>query len=193
VEGDYHRRFSAQLDRWLDEGHGSCILRSQKCATIVAAALRHFDDKRYLLLASVIMPNHVHVLFVQNPGATLESLLRTWKTFTARQINRMAARRGILWQRDYFDRLVRDRSHLSLCVRYIRNNPVKARRIYTLREPPHQGIRMTKSRSGGFPAADCKNGGQPPLLGHQFLIHWAWSAAEFVVVPAVLHKSKVGL
>jgi hypothetical protein len=32
-----------------------------------------------------------------------------------------------LWQRDYFDRLVRDQQHLANCVRYIRRNPVKAK------------------------------------------------------------------
>jgi hypothetical protein len=29
--------------------------------------------------------------------------------------------------KDYFDRLIRDRAHLNNCVRYIRNNPTKAR------------------------------------------------------------------
>ena len=30
------------------------------------------------------------------------------------------------WQRDYFDRLVRDEKHFANCVRYIRRNPEKA-------------------------------------------------------------------
>jgi len=35
-------------------------------------------------------------------------------------------RSGPLWQRDYFDRLVRDEKHFANCVRYIRRNPEKA-------------------------------------------------------------------
>ena len=41
--------------------------------------------------------------------------------------NKLAAmREGTLWQRDYFDRLVRDQKHLANCVRYIRRNPKRA-------------------------------------------------------------------
>jgi len=50
-----------------------------------------------------------------------------WKGFTARQINKLLGRSGNLWQRDYFDRLVRDEKHFANCVRYIRRNPEKAR------------------------------------------------------------------
>ncbi len=73
------------------------------------------------------MPNHVHVLFMQNPQFPLEGVLKAWKTFTARAINRITGRSGTLWQRDYFDRIVRNEEHLTRCIRYIRNNPTKAR------------------------------------------------------------------
>ena len=79
------------------------------------------------MISAVVMPNHVHALFVQNPEWPLEKLIRSWKGFTARQINALLARSGSLWQRDYFDRLVRDEKHFANCVRYIRWNPEKAR------------------------------------------------------------------
>jgi len=72
------------------------------------------------------MPNHVHALFVQNPDFPLEKLVLSWKTFTTRTINKLIGRTGTLWQRDYFDRLVRDDKHFRNCVRYIRRNPEKA-------------------------------------------------------------------
>jgi len=75
------------------------------------------------------MPNHVHALFVQNPEHPLEELIRSWKTFTARSINRLLERSGSLWQRSYFDRLVRNEKHFRNCVRYIRCNPERARLI----------------------------------------------------------------
>ncbi len=43
VENEYHERFSGAIERWLDAGHGSCILRRHDCAEIVAEALRYFD------------------------------------------------------------------------------------------------------------------------------------------------------
>jgi len=73
------------------------------------------------------MPNHVHTLSVLHESRKIGELLASWKRASARQINRTADRVGGLWQRDYFDRLIRDEQHLCHCVRYIRRNPEKAR------------------------------------------------------------------
>jgi REP element-mobilizing transposase RayT len=72
------------------------------------------------------MPNHAHVLFSLHAEARLEDEVGAWKSVSARRINRLLARRGTLWQEDYFDRLVRDERHFERCVRYIRANPEKA-------------------------------------------------------------------
>ncbi|MFN2507519.1 MAG: transposase [Chthoniobacterales bacterium] len=126
IEQEYHRRFSGAMERWLDAAYGDCVLRQLECARIVAEALHHFDGVRVGLLSFVVMPNHVHVLFVQHSEWPLEKLLRTWKSFTSRQINSLLGRSGGLWQPDYFDRLVRHDEHFANCVRYIRRNPEKA-------------------------------------------------------------------
>jgi len=126
VEHEYHERFSGAIERWLDAGHGSCILRRRDCGEIVATALRYFDGDRVAIISSVVMPNHVHAIFVQTPDWPLEKLLRSWKSFTSRKLNAVLGREGSLWQRDYFDRLVRDQKHFANCIRYIRRNPAKA-------------------------------------------------------------------
>jgi putative transposase len=127
VEREYHERFSGAIERWLDVGHGSCILRRRDCAEIVARALHYFHGERLVIISYVVMPNHAHALFVQNANWPLENLLRSWKSFSSRRINSLLGRDGSLWQRDYFDRLVRDQKHFANCVRYIRRNPAKAR------------------------------------------------------------------
>jgi len=127
VEREYHERFSGAIERWLDAGHGSCILRRPDCAGVVAEALRYFDGERLAIISCVVMPNHVHALFAQNADWPLEKLMRSWKSFTSRRINSLVGRNGSVWQRDYFDRLVRDQKHFVNCVRYIRRNPERAR------------------------------------------------------------------
>jgi putative transposase len=126
VEREYHERFSGAIERWLDAGHGSCILRRPDCAEIVAEALRYLDGERLVIVSFIVMPNHVHAVFVQNSDWPLERILRSWKSFTSRKVNSLLDRAGGLWQRDYFDRLVRDGKHFANCVRYIRRNPAKA-------------------------------------------------------------------
>ncbi len=94
---------------------------------IVAETLLHFDGIRFTMISFVVMPNHVHSLFVQNPDWPLENLIGSWKRFSAGAINKLISRSGQFWQRDYFDRLVRDEKHFANCVRYIRRNSKKAR------------------------------------------------------------------
>lgn len=125
VEREYHKRFSGAIERWLDAGHGSCVLQRHDCAGFVAEALSHFGGERVSQFAWLVMPSCAR-RFVQNIAWPLEKILLSWKGFTARKINVLPGSTGTFWQRDYFDRLVRDESHLANCIRYIRRNPVKA-------------------------------------------------------------------
>jgi hypothetical protein len=76
-EHEYHKRFSGRIEQLLDAGYGSCFLQRPDCAAIVGEALRHFDRERVQLISFVVMPNHVHALFVQHPEQPLEKLLRS--------------------------------------------------------------------------------------------------------------------
>jgi REP element-mobilizing transposase RayT len=114
------------IETRMDLGVGACVLREPQCARIVESALHHFDGKRYRLLAWVVMPNHVHLLIEQMAGWPLERLIHSWKSFTAKEINRARGTSGSVWARDYYDRFVRDGAHFENALAYIRNNPVKA-------------------------------------------------------------------
>jgi putative transposase len=127
VQREYHERFTVRIDRHLDESHGNCLLRSERNRTIVLDALMHFDPERCRQIAWVIMPNHVHLLVVPNEGWDLDRLVRSWKTFTARKLNELCGESGPVWQKDYFDRIIRDDEHFHKVVGYIRRNPVKAK------------------------------------------------------------------
>src|SRR5262249_11946688 len=124
---EYRRRFLQTREDWLDQGHGSCVLREPKFAQVVAESLRCFDDERYYLDAFVVMPNHVHALVQPLPGSSLKEIVRSWKSYTARQINKGLDRSGTLWMQESFDRIVRDWDSLVRCREYIARNPEKAR------------------------------------------------------------------
>ena len=126
-EAEFHRLFSARVDQWLDDGHGSCVLRQPPLRGVVEDALKFFHEQRYELLSYVVMPNHVHILLVLHADWPLEKVLYTLKRRTAGVINEVLGTEGQFWQHDYFDRLIRDGDHLRNVIRYIRRNPVKAR------------------------------------------------------------------
>uniref|UniRef100_Q3AP61 Transposase IS200-like domain-containing protein n=1 Tax=Chlorobium chlorochromatii (strain CaD3) TaxID=340177 RepID=Q3AP61_CHLCH len=126
TEKEYHQRFSLQRDEWLDQGCGSCLLKDTVNAKIVVDALLHFNGLRYQLASFVVMPNHVHVLFRPFGKYSLSEIVKSWKGFTAREINKRLGTKGVLWQDGYWDRLIRNERHFFKVVAYIRHNPINA-------------------------------------------------------------------
>jgi Rad3-related DNA helicase/REP element-mobilizing transposase RayT len=126
-EREYHEKFGNRFENWLDAGVGSCVLRQPQAAGKMVAALRHFDGERYALGHFVVMPNHVHVLVRPLAGHTLSEILKSWKSFTAREINQSLGRTGTLWQEESFDHIVRTPQALEQFAEYIRQNPASAR------------------------------------------------------------------
>ncbi|BBO15821.1 conserved hypothetical protein [Candidatus Brocadia pituitae] len=91
--------------------------------------------------AFVIMPNHAHGIIILTeidmvgagltPAPTiikrhgLPEIVRALKTFSARRINELRNIKGIsLWQRNYYDHIIRNEKSLNIIRRYILYNPV---------------------------------------------------------------------
>jgi putative transposase len=92
---------------------------------LVADSIRHFDGQRYKLLAYVIMDDHVHVLVLPHEEISLEDILHSWKSFTAKRLRRSWKRSSPIWQDEYFDRIIRDEAELIEKTEYILGNPSK--------------------------------------------------------------------
>jgi REP element-mobilizing transposase RayT len=123
-----------RLDALMDAGHGSCILRKTHIAEMMQGSPQKFDAERYRLLAWVVMPNHVHVLFQTLNGWTVAKIVASWKKFSARVIcdtqrNNGEKANGPVWHREYWDRYIRNQKHFEKAVEYIQLNPVKAGRV----------------------------------------------------------------
>ena len=122
-EEEFRDRFEGAIQRWLDAGYGSCLLRVPATREIVEGALRFFDGERYRLHAYVVMPNHVHVLFTPAAGWSVGRILQSWKGFSARMVNVALGREGTLWEKESWDRFIRTRAHFERTVAYIKGNP----------------------------------------------------------------------
>jgi REP element-mobilizing transposase RayT len=85
------------------------------------------------IYAWALIPNHVHVLIETwgsagvSPakGWPLAGVIQSWKSFTAKAINQLLGRGGEFWQREYYDRYIRDDRHLQCCHRIHRKQPSK--------------------------------------------------------------------
>src|SRR5438552_9696601 len=118
------RIIQERAEEFLDRGSGACLMRDARIADLVTNALAYFDEVRYLLFAWSVMPNHVHVVF--NAYEPVDAILHSWKSFTAKEANRILAREGSFWQEDYFDHTVRNPEEFRRIVRYVVENPLNA-------------------------------------------------------------------
>ena len=90
--------------------------------------------------AFVVMPNHVHGVIVLTgdvgagfkPAPTgsagkrhaLTEVVRALKTFSTRRVNTLREMPGLpLWQRNYYERVIRDEAELARISQYIIDNP----------------------------------------------------------------------
>jgi len=90
----------------------------------------------------VIMPNHLHGIIIithdlkgvlqyaptkelRSPTKTIGAIMRGFKSATTKQINEMRHTSGrLVWQRNYYEHIIRDEKNLNKIREYIVNNPI---------------------------------------------------------------------
>jgi REP element-mobilizing transposase RayT len=140
IENDREQR--RLLEAYLDKGRGECHLHRPEVAKLVEDNFCQFSGAgcgsqsriapehaaRYELRAWVVMPNHVHLLFKVGT-ASMSETVGAWKKHTGRLANKLLGKQGAFWAEDYFDVFMRDAEHELQTVRYIENNPTKAKLV----------------------------------------------------------------
>ena len=122
------QKYKILIDKFLDKGHGSCLLGNESAAKIVQENWYFFHKVRYDLIAFVIMPNHVHLLIKTYKNWPLNKVIHSWKSFSAHKIKKTLklSNEFCVWQREYWDTFIRDEKHFRKALNYIHTNPVKA-------------------------------------------------------------------
>lgn len=122
----FHRMNERRLFVQLNKCHGECWLKEKHVREVVVNSIFHFDGDRWRVGDFVVMPNHVHLLVSMCGGYELEKVLYSVKRFSARAMNAVLGRSGRVWQKEYYDHIVRDRAELCRIRKYIADNPRKA-------------------------------------------------------------------
>ena len=94
---------------------------------------RHY--RHVELDAVVVMPNHVHGILTlvgagfkpaPTPRHGLPEIVRAFKTFSARRINGLRHTPGVpVWQRNYYEHIIRNETALNRVRQYIMDNPAR--------------------------------------------------------------------
>lgn len=117
----------------IDHGDLRLLLPGQMARDVTSEVDTRFSNAR--VDASVVMPNHVHLLFgmnlderTVNPDSVID-VVEWWKTQTTNRyiwgVRNYGWPRydGSLWQEGYHDRIVRDQRELEYIRYYIEQNP----------------------------------------------------------------------
>jgi REP element-mobilizing transposase RayT len=92
----------------------------------------------------IVMPNHVHGIIIivgagskpaliqeragHGPAPTahgLPEIIRQFKTFSAKRVNQIHQRSGVhLWQRNYYEHIIRNETDLDKIREYVKSNPL---------------------------------------------------------------------
>jgi len=109
--------------KWLAVDGDGGLLANHQYAEIVEDVILKGHGRVGELLSWCVMPNHVHALVQPHDDVDLSTIVKIWKGCSAREINRLRGSHGAIWQRDYFDRIVRSTEELIQSLQYILQNP----------------------------------------------------------------------
>lgn len=99
-------------------------------------AIRGFEEKQIAIGRYVIMPDHLH-LFVSGPHEfRVEQWGRMLKLVLGRETG---SRTSEIWERGFFDHVIRSAESYSQKWEYVRQNPVRAGLVERAEEWPYQG------------------------------------------------------
>ena len=79
---------------------------------------------RFRLIAWVILPDHIHAI-IHCPGGDVAEILHRFKLSFSQQWRQRTCMGGPVWQRRYWDHIIRSQDDFNRHVEYIRCNPVK--------------------------------------------------------------------
>ena len=83
-------------------------------------------ENKLKLYAFVVMPDHLHVVFLPMLPENLSTILHKLKRRSSREINEKSRSKGALWERRFYDRIIRNEEEFSKAIDYLYWNPVKA-------------------------------------------------------------------
>jgi putative transposase len=105
---------------------GEHWLRDERVAQATMHKLTALVDSVLEVYVFTIMSNHVHLLMSLREKQLLKDVMKKLKGASARECNLLLNRTGAFWQHESYDRVLRRNEYWPV-VRYIVNNPVKAK------------------------------------------------------------------
>ncbi len=114
------------------------ILANPEVANIIFESFDWLEsEERIKWLCVMVMPDHVHVVFQLGKTHSLSSVIKSFKNFTAKQINVSLDRNDSVWQVAYHDHGIRQNEALNAIIQYCYENPLRRGLVGAAQDYPY--------------------------------------------------------
>jgi REP element-mobilizing transposase RayT len=116
--------------------HKNIFVSDDRVKTIYDALEESHDKYKMKINSFVIMPTHCHFIIV-SPSNNLSDIMHDIKGLSAFKMLNTNLIRGKLWQRGFYDHVIRNRNDLIEKSNYIHLNPLRAGLVKDISEYEH--------------------------------------------------------
>lgn len=114
------------------------LLKDEKAALFLIHTLAyHKFIYDYMLYGFVVMPDHFHAVIQPQGSYTISQIMHHIKGTFARKYNAFSGHKGHVWQKGYYDRIIRGPQHLRKTIDYTHANPVRAGLAKSVEDYPY--------------------------------------------------------
>ena len=103
------------------------IFTDQKLCRIFLITVEYYKIiLDYRVHGYCVMPDHVHLLLTPAAQFSLSFIMKMIKGSFARKINKLKSEQGKVWQKSFYDSMIRNERQFMHQMNYIHQNPVSA-------------------------------------------------------------------
>lgn len=109
----------------------------QVVKTVLESLYSVCSEEQFQVLAYCFMPDHLHLLLAGEEKSNLVKTMKSFKQISSYRFRKIC--RGTLWQRGYYDHILRKEEDLDIVANYIWSNPVRKGIVETIMDYPFSG------------------------------------------------------
>ncbi|HXQ25078.1 MAG TPA: transposase [Candidatus Acidoferrales bacterium] len=131
-------------------GRRPVFATSKNAVWLIEILRKHSISHRFAVHAYCVMPDHFHVLVAGlDPSSSLLAFIKNLKQTTSREFQKQF--RKTLWQKKFYDHILRPRDNPDGVAAYIWSNPVRKGLCKDPRAYPYSGSFTTDWKKTIFP------------------------------------------
>lgn len=146
----YHEKGSYYFITTITSDRNPIFSVPMNCELLITILTYYKFKNDYNISSFVIMPDHVHIIIQPILEDTISDIMKNIKGSFSRFYNKINNSSGSVFQKGYYDTIIRDEKQLYEIMEYIHNNPVKKEIVTSAREYKYSSYNYYHSENNRF-------------------------------------------